>query len=383
MVFLSASVSPRASTVIFCDRSPLATAVVTAAMFRTWLVRFPASVLTLSVRSFHVPATPGTSACPPSLPSVPTSRATRVTSLANEPSWSTIVLTVVPMRRNSPCTGLPSISSTIFWPRSPSATAVSTRATSVVGEARSVMSVLTDSTVERQPPVTGPTEARSFIWPWRPMVVLTRSISSDNRSLSFAIPLNASAISESSGSSDMASRTSNSPSLRSRMALSRRRRSTSLTLPSGASAPTSCSLPRLLPAPLPFPLPFRPLPPLLPFFRREPALEERSELSSVPVSSSIVSPISTTLLLDVSSLRPPPLAGSLNPRFAGSGPVGSLNPRFAGAGPVGVSSTVQKRGRSGGGPTQCHSVVGLTSTGSPKWISPSDSTRAYTRLHPG
>ena len=48
--------------------------------------------LTLSVRSFHVPATPGTSAWPPSLPSVPTSRATRVTSEANELSWSTIVL---------------------------------------------------------------------------------------------------------------------------------------------------------------------------------------------------------------------------------------------------------------------------------------------------
>ena len=33
--------------------------------------------LTLSVRSFQVPATPGTCAWPPSLPSVPTSRATR------------------------------------------------------------------------------------------------------------------------------------------------------------------------------------------------------------------------------------------------------------------------------------------------------------------
>src|SRR5678815_3043297 len=50
--------------------------------------------LTDSVRSFHVPATPCTSAWPPSLPSVPTSRATRVTSAANECSWSTIVLTV-------------------------------------------------------------------------------------------------------------------------------------------------------------------------------------------------------------------------------------------------------------------------------------------------
>ena len=47
-------------------------------------VRLPAIKLTLSVRSFHVPATPRTSAWPPSLPSVPTSRATRVTSAANE-----------------------------------------------------------------------------------------------------------------------------------------------------------------------------------------------------------------------------------------------------------------------------------------------------------
>ena len=71
------------STVIFFDRSPLATAVVTSAMLRTWPVRLPAIALTESVRSFHVPATPGTSAWPPSFPSVPTSRATRVTSEAN------------------------------------------------------------------------------------------------------------------------------------------------------------------------------------------------------------------------------------------------------------------------------------------------------------
>ena len=51
-----------------------------------------------------------TFAWPPSLPSVPTSRATRVTSSANEESWSTIALTVVPMRRNSPRRGRPSIS---------------------------------------------------------------------------------------------------------------------------------------------------------------------------------------------------------------------------------------------------------------------------------
>jgi hypothetical protein len=35
------------------------TAVVTSAMFRTWPVRFAPMALTLSVRSFQVPATPG------------------------------------------------------------------------------------------------------------------------------------------------------------------------------------------------------------------------------------------------------------------------------------------------------------------------------------
>ena len=83
MASFSCRISPRTSTVIFFDRSPLATAIVTSAMLRTWPVRLPAIELTLSVRSFHVPATPSTCAWPPSLPSVPTSRATRVTSPAN------------------------------------------------------------------------------------------------------------------------------------------------------------------------------------------------------------------------------------------------------------------------------------------------------------
>ena len=82
MVFFSSRISPRASTTILRLRSPLATAVVTSAMSRTWLVRFEAIMLTLSVSSFQVPRTPATSACPPSLPSTPTSRATRVTSEA-------------------------------------------------------------------------------------------------------------------------------------------------------------------------------------------------------------------------------------------------------------------------------------------------------------
>ncbi len=82
MVFFSSRISPRTSTVILRERSPLATAVVTSAMLRTWAVRLPAMELTLSVRSFQTPPTPFTCAWPPSSPSVPTSRATRVTSEA-------------------------------------------------------------------------------------------------------------------------------------------------------------------------------------------------------------------------------------------------------------------------------------------------------------
>ena len=122
-MFFSSRISPLTSTVIFLERSPLATAVVTAAMLRTWAVRLPAMELTLSVRSFQVPATPFTSAWPPSLPSVPTSRATRVTSEAKERSWSTIVLMVFLSSRISPLT-----STVIFLERSPLATAVVTSA---------------------------------------------------------------------------------------------------------------------------------------------------------------------------------------------------------------------------------------------------------------
>ena len=101
----------------------MATAVVTSAMFRTWLVRLTAMPLTLSVRSFQVPATPLTSPWPPSLPSVPTSRATRVTSEAKLLSWSTMMLMVFFSSRISPLA-----STVIFCVRSPLATAVVTSA---------------------------------------------------------------------------------------------------------------------------------------------------------------------------------------------------------------------------------------------------------------
>ena len=82
IVSASAATSPFERTARFCFRSPSATAVTTLTMPRTCSVRLAAMTLTVSVRSFQVPATPETCAWPPSLPSVPTSRATRVTSEA-------------------------------------------------------------------------------------------------------------------------------------------------------------------------------------------------------------------------------------------------------------------------------------------------------------
>ena len=123
MVFFSSRISPLASAVILRDKSPLATAVVTSAMLRTCAVRLDAIELTESVRSFHVPATSGTTPWPPSLPSVPTSRATRVTSEEKALSWSTMVLMVFFSSRISPFA-----SALILRDRSPRATAVVTSA---------------------------------------------------------------------------------------------------------------------------------------------------------------------------------------------------------------------------------------------------------------
>ena len=62
MLSLRAATSPCASTMIERVRSPWVTAVATSAIARTCVVRLAAIALTLSVRSFQVPATPGTRA---------------------------------------------------------------------------------------------------------------------------------------------------------------------------------------------------------------------------------------------------------------------------------------------------------------------------------
>src|SRR5438094_1341279 len=193
MVFLSSRISPFTSTVIFFERSPLATALVTSALLRTCPVKLAAMKFTLSVRSLHVPATPSTLACPPSLPSVPTSRTTRVTSEEKAPSCSTIRLTVLALRRNSPCSERPSKSSAMVWVRSPLATAPMTRAISLVGWTRSPTSVFTDSIDDAQRPVKSPTVTRWVILPSLPTSRASRSSSRTRRWFDSMISLTVSA----------------------------------------------------------------------------------------------------------------------------------------------------------------------------------------------
>ncbi len=155
MASFSCRISPRTSTVIFFDKSPMATAMVTSAMLRTCAVRLLAIELTLSVRSFQTPVTSEICAWPPSLPSVPTSRATRVTSEVNTESCLIIVLTMVAERRNSPSSGRPSTSRRMVCRRSPWATARMVRVTSVVGHRRSSISWLIDVSMPPQAPAGG------------------------------------------------------------------------------------------------------------------------------------------------------------------------------------------------------------------------------------
>jgi len=194
MASFSCRISPRTSTVIFLERSPLATAMVTSAMLRTWPVRLLAMELTLSVRSFQTPVTSGTCAWPPSLPSVPTSRATRVTSEVNTLSCLIIVLTMVADCRNSPPSGRPSTSSCTVCKRSPCATAATARVTSRVGQSRSSISVLTDPSISAHEPLARPNLTRCRVFPSRPTTWPTRSSCWAIRWLAATISLKVSAI---------------------------------------------------------------------------------------------------------------------------------------------------------------------------------------------
>ena len=125
---------------------------------------------------------------------MPTSRATRVTSEVNTPSCLIIVLTMVAERRNSPLRGRPSTSSGIVLSKSPCATAVMARVTSVVGHTRSSIRALMELSISPQAPLDTPNFIRCFVLPSRPTTSPTRSSCLAIRWLAAMISLKVSAI---------------------------------------------------------------------------------------------------------------------------------------------------------------------------------------------
>ena len=211
MASLSCRISPRTSTVILRDRSPLATAMVTSEMLRTWAVRLLAIELTLSVSSRHTPVTSLTLAWPPSLPSVPTSRATRVTSEVNTESCLIIVLTMVAARKNSPFRGRPSTSRRTVCSRSPCATAPITRVTSVVGQTRSSIRPLTEVSMSPHAAVARANFTRWRVRPCSPTDLPMRSSCWDITWLAPTISLNSTEIRSMAPPLPAGSRTEKSP----------------------------------------------------------------------------------------------------------------------------------------------------------------------------
>ncbi len=125
---------------------------------------------------------------------MPTSRATRVTSEVKTPSCLIIELTMVAERRNSPWRGRPSTSSRMVWERFPWATAASARVTSVVGQSRSSISVLTDCSMYAHAPDWPVNFTRCRVLPSLPTTWPTWPSCSAMRSLAETTSLNASPI---------------------------------------------------------------------------------------------------------------------------------------------------------------------------------------------
>ena len=231
MVSLSCRISPCASTAILRDRSPFATAVATSAMLRTWVVRLDAIWLTESVRSFQTPETPFTLAWPPSLPAVPTSSATRVTSEENSLICSIMPLTSRAERRNSPCSGRPSASSGTVRVRSPRETLAIASVIASTGHTRSSISSLTERSIPAQAPWRAAGVMRCRVWPLRPTVSRTCCRSSASRRLEATRRLNDSASFPSSPAQCAGNWTEKSPASTACMAASRASNGSSVPWP--------------------------------------------------------------------------------------------------------------------------------------------------------
>ncbi len=233
MASFSCRISPRTSTVILRDRSPFATAIVTSAMLRTWAVRLPAIEFTESVRVRHAPDTSSTTAWPPSMPSDPTSRATRVTSEVNTFICSIMTFTIRAERKNSPSSGRPSISSGTVCERSPFATAAMLRVTSIVGWSRSSIRPLTEVSIAPQAPDRRSHWTRWRVRPRLPTTSPTRSSSIARLCLAETISLKVSAILPAIPLRSVASRTEKSPLRTAIRARSNSAESTSVSAPAG------------------------------------------------------------------------------------------------------------------------------------------------------
>ena len=126
-----------------------------------------------------------------------------------------MVFTVLAVRRNSPSRGRPPTSSrAMVCERSPLATAPMTRAISLVGCTRSLMSMFTEAISAAHDPLLSPMTARSVMRPSLPTARLSRSSSLAKRSFSSTTSLKVSAILPSSPSRSMGSRTLKSPFFR-------------------------------------------------------------------------------------------------------------------------------------------------------------------------
>ena len=157
-----------------------------------------------------------------------------------------MVLTRVPIFRNSPFRGLSSISNLIFFVKSPSATAVITRPTSIVGCAKLLISELMESIFVFHKPVTFPKENRSDNLPSSPTILLIRIISFARLSLMPTTSLNIIAISAIMPSLSMGNLTEKSPSFIAFRALNNRSLSLwtalrSTALLSASAPPCSCN----------------------------------------------------------------------------------------------------------------------------------------------
>ena len=193
MASFSCRISPRTSTVILRDKSPLATAVATSAMFRTWPVRLLAIELTLSVRSFQVPATSGHLRLSAEF-AFRSDFAGHARHFGGEhaellnhrvddvggPQKLAFQRTTIHVQPH----GLGEI---------PCATAAIARVTSVVGRSRSSISVLTETSISPQAPRDSWKRVRSRVLPCLPTTCPTRFNSCAMCWLAATISLNVSA----------------------------------------------------------------------------------------------------------------------------------------------------------------------------------------------